>query len=135
MNTYTAIAQRSGPWWAIEVPELRGVFTQARNLDQAAAMARDAIALFLDAAPDSIAVELRVVAPPEVQSVVDEALMARYEAERARAAAASAMRRAVAAAAKAGITSRDTGRMLRVSHQRVAQVARVRAPAPAERAR
>jgi len=126
MTSYVVVAQRVGAWWAVEVPELRGVFTQARNLDQAEAMARDAIALFLDVPAHTIAIELQVVPPLEVRSVVDEALRAKEEAERARAAAAGAMERAVAAAAQAGITSRDTGRLLRISHQRVAQVAQRR---------
>ncbi|MFO1539053.1 MAG: type II toxin-antitoxin system HicB family antitoxin [Chloroflexota bacterium] len=134
MRSFTVVAQRAGAWWAIEVPELRGVFTQARNLDQAEAMARDAIALFLDLPADTIAIELQVVAPPEVQSVVDQALRAKEESERARAAAALAMQRAVAAAAGLGITSRDTGRMLRISHQRVAQVAGRRKHVPAREA-
>lgn len=131
MNRYTAIARRSGSWWAVEVPELRGVFTQARNLDQAQAMARDAIALFLDVPADTITVDLRAVAPPDVQSEVEHALRAREDSDRAQAAAAIAMKRAVGAAAGAGITSRDTGRMLGVSHQRVVQVAKERTRVPA----
>jgi hypothetical protein len=48
--------RRSGRWWAISVPELKGVHTQARRLDQAEAMAREAIALMLDADPAAIRV-------------------------------------------------------------------------------
>jgi predicted RNase H-like HicB family nuclease len=47
-HSYTAVCRRLGDWWAISVPELRGVHTQARTLDEAADMARDAIALMLD---------------------------------------------------------------------------------------
>ena len=32
MATYTATATRSGSWWAIQVEELDGVWTQARRL-------------------------------------------------------------------------------------------------------
>ena len=41
----TAIAQRSGDWWAIEVPEIPGLFTQTRRLDQTDDMVRDAAKL------------------------------------------------------------------------------------------
>ena len=38
----TAIAERSDGWWAVEVPEIPGLFTQARCLDQIDGMVRDA---------------------------------------------------------------------------------------------
>ena len=50
---YTARCERSGRWWAVHVPEINGVRTQARRLDQVEAMARDAIAGALDVPPDS----------------------------------------------------------------------------------
>lgn len=43
----TAKAQRSNGWWAVEVPEVPGVFTQARRLDEIPAMVADAVALML----------------------------------------------------------------------------------------
>src|SRR5450759_835444 len=55
--TYTARARRSGAWWAIDVPDLPGVYSQARRLDGVESMARDAIALFLDVDPATL--ELR----------------------------------------------------------------------------
>lgn len=47
-RSYTALCRRFGDWWAISVPELRGVHTQERTLDEVADMARDAVALMLD---------------------------------------------------------------------------------------
>ena len=41
----TAKATRSGNWWAVEVPEIPGLFTQARRLEQVAAMVADAAAM------------------------------------------------------------------------------------------
>ena len=41
-------AVRSGDWWAITVPDLRGVFSQAKRLSQVEATAREAIAMMLD---------------------------------------------------------------------------------------
>lgn len=59
MTSYTAICRRSGSWWAVSVPDLKGVHTQARRLNQAAAMTREAIALMLDVDPASIEVTVR----------------------------------------------------------------------------
>ena len=58
MTSYAVLAERSGRWWAISVPELPGVFSQARRRDQIEAMARDAIALYLDVPLDSFAVSV-----------------------------------------------------------------------------
>lgn len=45
---------QSGEWWAIAVPSLRGVFSQARHLDEVPAAAREAIALMLDINPADV---------------------------------------------------------------------------------
>lgn len=49
VKTYTAVVgPRDGEWFPVEVPEVRGVFTQGRNLVEAEKMAREAIAMMLD---------------------------------------------------------------------------------------
>jgi predicted RNase H-like HicB family nuclease len=119
MRTYTAVCRRSGGWWAISVPEIKGLHTQVRRLDQAADMARDAIALMLDVDPSEIEVEVR----PEIPEPVEDALAARRaarEAEReAEAATAAAARQLLAD----GYTIRDVGRLLGLSPQRISQIA------------
>ena len=45
---------RSDEWWAITVPSLRGVFSQARHLDEVPAAAREAIAMMLDIDPADV---------------------------------------------------------------------------------
>ena len=47
-------AVRSGNWWSITVPELPGVFSQVKRLDQVEAMAREAIAMMLEVDTDRI---------------------------------------------------------------------------------
>jgi predicted RNase H-like HicB family nuclease len=66
MTTYTARAVRSGKWWAIEIEELDGVYSQALRLDQAEAMARDAIAATLDVSPDSFEVTTALLGRPAI---------------------------------------------------------------------
>ena len=45
---------RSDDWWAITVPALQDVFSQARNLDGVPEIAREAIALMLDVDPAEV---------------------------------------------------------------------------------
>ena len=45
---------RHGEWWAITVPSLRGVFSQARHLDEVPAAAREAIAMMLGVDPADV---------------------------------------------------------------------------------
>lgn len=118
MNTYTAVCTRSGDWWAISVPELKGVHTQARRLEQVEAMARDAIALMLDTEPDSFAVTIE----PEVPAEVAEAVTARDAAKAAEEKAELATRRAAGVLLAKGFTVRDVGRMLGLSPQRISQI-------------
>ena len=70
-STYAVRVQRSGDWWAIDVPEIRGVHSQARRLDRVEYMTRDAIALWFEVPEDSFDLEVHVELPPTVREVVD----------------------------------------------------------------
>ena len=120
--TYTALAERGDGWWAITVPELRGVFSQARRLARVESMARDAIALFLDIPVDSFEVTVREVIDPEADVLVAEAIKARADAIEHQRIAARKSREAVRTLDRLGLPQRDIGRVLHLSHQRVAQL-------------
>ena len=112
-KTYTARCQRSGDWWAISVPELSGVHTQARRLEKAGAMAGDAVALLLDVPPDSFDVKIEPVLPRDHQTNVGRARKARDEAEILQHEAAIASSEAAAdLVGNAHLTIRDAGRVL-----------------------
>jgi predicted RNase H-like HicB family nuclease len=117
--TYSVVCRRVGGWWAISVPRLKGVHTQARRLDQVAAMARDAIALMLDVDPSTVEVEVR----PELPTTVTEALGARKAAREADEKAERATGVAVRALLDDGYTVRDVGALLGLSPQRISQIA------------
>ena len=120
---YTARCERAGDWWAISVPELRGVHTQARRLEKVDAMVRDAIALFLDVRRDSFEIRIEPVLPRDLQKKVGRARKVRGEADvLERQAAAVSMEVAADLVQRAHLTMRDAGRVLGVSHQRVAQL-------------
>lgn len=122
-RTYTARAHRSGRWWGIDVPELRGVFTQAKRLDQVEEMARDAIGLFLDVPLDSFEVNVQPVLSPDVRLVVDDAITARRDLLEQQAAAAAKSRQAVQKLVALGLPLRDIGAVLEISYQRAGQLA------------
>jgi predicted RNase H-like HicB family nuclease len=116
-------AERSGDWWAMRVPALPGVFSQARRLERAESMARDAIATFLGVPATAVEVSIRVRLPEPLGGQVDEllALRAALEADERRYAELS-RRVATRLVSEAGLTVRDAGRVLHVTHQRVAQL-------------
>jgi predicted RNase H-like HicB family nuclease len=122
-KTYTARCERSGDWWAISVPELRGVHTQARRLEGVEATVRDAIALFMNVRPDSFEVRIEPVLPRALQKKVGRVRKVRDEAEvLQREATIVSAEVAADLVQRAHLTVRDAGRVLGVSHQRVAQL-------------
>ena len=123
--TYTARVRRSGRWWAIDVPELPGVYSQARRLDRVEPMARDAIALFLDVDPATFDVHLETNLPSDLRQDVDEVGRLRAEADRLQAESSGAMRRLTHELLGRGLSVRDAAEILGISHQRVSQLVRL----------
>jgi predicted RNase H-like HicB family nuclease len=124
--TYKVAAVRSGRWWAIEVPELRGVFSQARRLDQVESMAREVIALMLNVPEDSfdIVVEHDLDSLGDIREAIEAALRERERANAAQDAASTAVRHAVSVVRASGYSSRDAGFLLGLSNQRISQIER-----------
>jgi predicted RNase H-like HicB family nuclease len=118
VKTYIALCQRSGSWWSISVPEIKGLHSQARRLDQVEDMARDAIALMLDVPAESFAVEVR----PELPPVAARAVEARRAAKDAAQEAEEGTTQAVRELLGDGFTVRDIGAMLGLSPQRISQI-------------
>jgi predicted RNase H-like HicB family nuclease len=122
--TYTARARRSGSWWAIDVPELPGVYSQARRLDRVESMARDAIALFLDVDPATLEIRVETILPSEIRRDVDAVGRLRAEADRLQAESSGAMRHLTHELLGRGLSVRDAAAILGISHQRVSQLVR-----------
>jgi predicted RNase H-like HicB family nuclease len=120
---YTARARRSGAWWAIDVPELPGVYSQARRLDRVEPMARDAIALFLNVDPATLDIRVETNLPSDLRRDVDALGRLRAEADRLQAESSSAMRQLTHELLAGGYSVRDAAAILGISHQRVSQLA------------
>jgi predicted RNase H-like HicB family nuclease len=121
-SRYTAIAERDGSWWAISVSELPGVYSQARRLDRVEYMARDAISLMLEVPADSFDVEVVENHDPPTQEVIDDILSIREAVAAMKLETGNKTRDAVLALHESGYPQRDIGRMVGISHQRVAQL-------------
>lgn len=125
MRHFDVLASRDGRWWLGRVPALSGI-TQARKFSELPEMSRDLIAVTLDIPLDEIEVTIRV---ETVNGVDVGAALTSIREERGRAAAieAAAARRTTALAhdlEKAGLSLREIGAVLGLSHQRVHQLVR-----------
>jgi predicted RNase H-like HicB family nuclease len=122
-HAYTVEVRRSGRWWAIAVPELKGVFSQARRLVDVEPMARDAISAVLDVSPRSFDITMRPMLGDRLDKLAREARESRAAAQEAQVEASDRSVRALRSLQKAGIPLRDAGELLGMSHQRAAQLA------------
>ena len=122
-RSYRVEAVRSGDWWSITVPELSGVFSQAKRLDQVEATAREAIAMMLDIDEAKVgALEVGVTPPATVVELLKRLEDFVATANEATEAAAAARREAAQLLREEGLPIRDVGELIGVSHQRVSQI-------------
>jgi len=119
---YTAVARRSGRWWAIAVPELDGVFSQARRLDSVERIARDAIALMLDVDPASFDIDVVQKLDPPTEHELEDLRAVREAAAALQRRATGKTREFVLDLHRSGYPLRDIARLVGISHQRVAQL-------------
>ena len=115
----TAKAIRSGDWWAIEVPEIPGLFTQAKRLDQVEEMVVDAAAML---GHDDVTVTVAAELDEDDARVVDDARERSRRLVEAEAQAAAASRAAIARLRDRGLPMRDVAKLMGVSTQRVSQI-------------
>ena len=122
-RSYRVEAVRSGDWWSITVPELSGVFSQAKRLDQVERSAREAIAMMLDIDEAKVgALEVDVTPPATVVELLKRLHDFMATANVATDAAAAARREVAQLLREEGFPIRDVGELIGVSHQRVSQI-------------
>lgn len=131
---YGVVCTRSGARWSAEVPAL-GITTRVRRLDQVEAEVWKAIAGLGDAGgPERFDVEIgfdveiesvRLVTGPDYSPLERELvalLDARARAEELQAEVSAQTRDLAGRLVGSGLTMRDVGQLLGLSHQRVAQL-------------
>lgn len=125
---YEVQAIRSGDWWAIEIPGIAEgrIHTQAKRLEQVPDAAAAAIT---DWYADEDGRKVRgtdivmSMTVPGLQDLFDRARHTRNDAEQAADDARRSLDEAIAAGRAAGLSLRDIGSLLGVSHQYLSRVA------------
>ena len=122
-RTFTVTAERGrGPWWVTECAEA-GAVSQVRRIDQAADDIREAIAYLSGLPEDGFDIEVTPVLPDAFWEAMRGAEDQRDVAAAANRAAAELNQRAARVLRDEGLTLRDVGHLMGVSHQRAAQLA------------
>ncbi|MGC2168973.1 MAG: hypothetical protein WA580_07715 [Acidimicrobiales bacterium] len=116
------IGQEDG-LWVIRIPEL-DLVTQAEHLRDTDRMAISIISLHLNVRPERVLVHRSNIIglPKGAAEAVSEAVEARGRWNAAQEVAAEATLRAIHQLRDSGVSLRDTGYLLGLSHQRVAQL-------------
>jgi hypothetical protein len=123
MKIYKVNAARFDQWWSVEASVPRAsIWTQARRIDQIEATVRDAIALALDVAPNSFAIDLNIEMPENLRDDVELARATTRISELAQHAATVARRVVALRLQEQGFTVRDIGQVLGLSSQRISQL-------------
>lgn len=118
---YRAEVRRGDRWWLVYVPEIDRT-TQARNLREVEPMARDLIAVMTDVDPATIDLEVDLQLPEGAAAHWRKAADLHAEAGKLRSQAAGEAGAAARELRQLGLTVRDIGQLLQVSHQRAAQL-------------
>lgn len=118
----TAIAERSGKWWAVEVPEIDGLFTQAKRLDKVPYMVRDAAALLTGEPEDSFEIVVTVKMDGVLERAVEAAVRAAALAAESQVQASALTRHAAHTLTEEGMAVREVGTLLGLSPQRAQQL-------------
>ncbi|HKU36355.1 MAG TPA: hypothetical protein VJP90_12460 [Paenarthrobacter sp.] len=117
-----ARAERSGGWWAVEVPEIEGLFTQVRRLDQVEGMVRDAAAALTGQPEASFTVNVLPIVDAATQEALRQAKEMTDAAADAQRTATALNREAAHAMQASGMTVRDIGAVMHISFQRASQI-------------
>ena len=119
LQMVTAIARRCDGWWAIEVSEIPGLFTQVRRLDQVAAMVKDAAAT-LNVKVNGVKVTPKLSEQDEL--MLQRMLDAKSAAIKTQEEASMLMRETVRLLRNQGLTVRDVAELTGVTSQRISSL-------------
>jgi hypothetical protein len=118
---YDVTVRRDGRFWYVDIRGLDGA-TQARNLSEIDEMAKDYIAEVTGARADQLEIVVTIELPADVQAHLAAASALRDEEAHARSRAAEESRAAARALKSQGLTVREVGAALGISHQRAQQL-------------
>ena len=123
MSTFDVAVSREGLYWVAVVDGVRGGATEARTLVNLDIEVRDLLAGLLDVDEDSIALEWDFA--PALGELADEAAQlerASADLDQTKAHYESVQRHFVESLNRKGVSTRDSARLAKVSHQRISQL-------------
>jgi len=121
-HSYRVDVIRSGQWWAIEVPELPGVFSQVRRIDQVDEAVKEAIAMMTDADEADVSIDVEVESGTDIEALLATLKQSSSAAEAAREQETADRRHVIEQLRSKGLPNRDVATLIGLSHQRVAQI-------------
>ncbi|MDR1354832.1 MAG: hypothetical protein LBJ43_00915 [Propionibacteriaceae bacterium] len=123
MSTWKVIAERgtSSNVWVLEQPEL-GAISEVTRLDQVVDDMLEPIAYLSGEPVDQIVIEVDIVLPDDLREQLETLDAAKETHVKAQEALFYGLRHTAASVVDAGLSYRDAGYVLGVSHQRVAQL-------------
>ncbi|HEY3447279.1 MAG TPA: hypothetical protein VGK67_12980 [Myxococcales bacterium] len=108
-------------WWIVQVPSVPGCHTQGRTIEQGVRRISEALELF-DVNPKKVRLVRVFDLPKAAREAVERTAEARKRAEKEQERAQSALREAARKLAALGVSLRDAGELLGLSHQRIQQL-------------
>ena len=125
MKTYTVQCEWDPTgWWVVTVPELPGAISQARRLDQVPGDVAEVIELMTGEKHGTYTLATEALYPGVAGAVAREAVALRQQAEEIKSAASDAVRNAVIALRREGLTLRDAAALTGISYQRAQKIER-----------
>lgn len=121
MSVYDVQVARDGRWWLVTVPAIGGV-TQARRFAEVQAMARELIEVTTGDAGAEVRLHDVKLADVAVSARLDRIRSDRAEAARLERRASEEARALARELAAEGVSLRDVGALLGISHQRAHQL-------------
>jgi predicted RNase H-like HicB family nuclease len=123
MKSYTVRYERDkAGWWVASVLKVRGCHTQGRSINQARTRIREALSLFI-ANADTVELLDDIKLPLNAQKLVRQTIDNRKMVDAANSKFTKTQVKAAEVLIKdLGVSVRDAGEVLGISHQRVAQL-------------
>jgi predicted RNase H-like HicB family nuclease len=122
-SSYVAHVERDeAGYWIADIPAVPGAHTFAKRLDQLPGRLAEAIAVILELNEPVGEPRLDVRLNPELDHLVHVAKERRHQVDAIATEASEATRLAVRALLERGLSLRDAGAVLGISHQRIGQL-------------
>jgi predicted RNase H-like HicB family nuclease len=128
VTTYTAVYEREGNAWLVEIAEEPRCHSWGRTLTAARSNIEDALALWLDRARESFELRDDVRLPKELQDQLSSVKRCKAALERFQKTVTQLTAQTAKALTTSGLSMRDSAWLMGMSHQRIDQLLDIAKP-------